>query len=113
MVSFINIRVVVRTMMLIHLLKHGLHRVLNFFHDHLVKFILFLFLLLFAFAFLTRSFCWRNVFVSFFHPIGLFVHGSTLVGCMGAVCSTALAPVRLNKFTWDKAGAYPAYSHVL
>jgi hypothetical protein len=25
----------------------------------------------------------------------------------------ALAPIKLNEFTWDKAGAYPAYSHVL
>jgi hypothetical protein len=25
----------------------------------------------------------------------------------------ALAPVKLNEFTWDKAGAYPAYSHML
>jgi hypothetical protein len=27
--------------------------------------------------------------------------------------TAALAPVELDKFTWDKAGAYPAYSHVL
>jgi hypothetical protein len=27
--------------------------------------------------------------------------------------TAALAPVKLDEFTWDKAGAYPAYSHVL